>query len=434
MREGLTINERGSLVFGGWDVSELSERFGTPLYVLSEEAVRGRCAQIRESFLRRWENVSAVYAGKAFLTLAMCRIVQFEGLGLDLVSGGELYVARSAGFPLKNAFLHGNGKTVEELSTALSAGVGRIVVDGLSELEALEEAAASAKKRADILLRVSPGVDPRTHRHIITGHAGSKFGFPAAGDLLGEAVERAMSSDRVRLRGFHFHIGSQIFENDSHVMSVEILTDLMAGFRRDLGLVTEELNMGGGFGVDFSLEGRTPRIEEFTDPMMSCLEESCRSHGMDRPHVTIEPGRWIVSEAGITLYSVQTVKRVGDMTYAAVDGGMADNPRPSLYGAKYRAVAAGRMNDDPTETVTLAGKCCESGDILVEGMRTPPLERGDLVAVLNTGAYNFSMASNYNRLPRPAVVLASEGRADVIVARQSYEDLLLGESIPDHLA
>ncbi len=434
MHGRLKINEQGCFVFGGWDVSELAGRFGTPLYVLSEEAIRSRCAELKETFMDRWQDVSAVYAGKAFLTLAMCRIIQSEGLGLDLVSGGELFVARAAGFPLKKAFLHGNGKTVEELSLALSAGVGRIVVDSLSELEALEREAASLNMVASILLRVSPGVDPHTHKHIITGHSGSKFGFPVAGESLNEAVGRAIRSENISLKGFHFHIGSQIFEKDSHVMAVEIITRRMAKFSRDFGLVTEELNMGGGFGVDFSPEGRTPRIEEFTDPMMNCLEDCCRSHGIKRPFVTIEPGRWIVSEAGVTLYSVQTVKKVGGLVYVAVDGGMTDNPRPALYGAKYSAVAACRMNEEATEKVTLAGKCCESGDILVEGMATPSLDRGDLVAVLNTGAYNFSMASNYNRLPRPAVVLVSNDRADVIVARQSYDDLIQGESIPDHLA
>ncbi|OPZ36500.1 MAG: Diaminopimelate decarboxylase [Synergistetes bacterium ADurb.BinA166] len=434
MGDWLAVNEKGRLVLEGWDSVELAGRFGTPLYVLSEGAIRRRCGELRETFIDRWENASAVYAGKAFLTLAMCRIVQSEGLGLDLVSGGELFTASAAGFPLDRALLHGNGKTGEELALALASGVGRIVVDSLSELETLEEVASSSGRTASVLLRVSPGVDPHTHRYIVTGHTGSKFGFPVAGDSLREAVRRAMGSSRVRLKGFHFHIGSQIFEKDSHVMSVDILTGAMAEFRRDLGLVTEELNMGGGFGVDFTQEGRTPRIEEFTDAMMARLSDRCLDLGMERPRVVIEPGRWIVSEAGVTLYSVQTVKRLdGGLTYVAVDGGMSDNPRPSLYGAKYRAVAAGSMKEEATEVVTLAGKCCESGDILVEGMRTPPLSRGDIVAVLNTGAYTFSMASNYNRIPRPAAVLVSPGRADVIAERQTYDDVLRWDRIPEHL-
>ena len=428
------VHEKKHFQFGGWDTVELAGRFGTPLYVVSERMIRERCGAVRETFLNRWENVFAVYAGKAFLPLAMCKIVQSEGLGLDLVSGGELYTALAAGVPPENTFFHGNGKTREELRFALSAGVGRIVVDGMSELETLEEEAAAAGKQPSILFRVAPGVDAHTHKYILTGHTGSKFGFPLSGDSLKEAVRRACASERLRLKGFHFHIGSQIFENTSHVMAVEIMTQTMAGFKRELGFVTEELNMGGGYGVEFSPDGETPRIDSFTDAMMGALEEKCRTAGISRPRVIIEPGRWIVSEAGITLYTVQAIKAIdGIVTYASVDGGMTDNPRPSLYGAKYWAVAAGKMDLEASDTVTVAGRCCESGDILIENLKTPPLERGDLLAVLNTGAYTFSMASNYNRLPRPAVVLVSEGRADVIVPRQSYEDLLRGEVLPDHL-
>ena len=428
------VNEKGHFLFGGWDTVELAERFGTPLYVISEEMIRDRCRTVRETFLNRWENVFAVYAGKAFLPLAMCRIVQSEGLGLDLVSGGELHTALAAGFPTEKTFFHGNSKTRDELCFALSSGVGRIVVDSLSELEILEEEAAAAGKKPAILFRVAPGVDAHTHKYILTGHTGSKFGFPLAGNSLNMAVRRASASEHVCLKGFHFHIGSQIFENTSHIMAVEIMVRAIAGFKREIGFVTEELNMGGGYGVEFAPEGKTPRIDAFTDAMMRALEEECRSAGVDRPRVIIEPGRWIVSEAGITLYTVQTMKNIeGIVTYASVDGGMTDNPRPSLYGAKYWAVPAGKMDRETSDTVTVAGRCCESGDILIENLKTPPLERGDLLAVLNTGAYTFSMASNYNRIPRPAVVLVSDGKADVIVPRQSYDDLIRGETLPEHL-
>ncbi len=431
---GRIENIKGHFHFGGWDTAELADLFGTPLYVLSEDILRERCRAVREDFLDRWESTAAVYAGKAFLPLAMARIIQSEGLGLDLVSGGELYTARMAGFPLSRTILHGNSKTREELEAALDGGVGRIVVDSLSELETLEKIAEEKDKRQSILLRVSPGVDAHTHKYILTGHTGSKFGFPLLGNSLREAVVRAMRSERIILRGFHFHIGSQIFENTSHVRAVEIVVSTMAAFRRDLGLVTDELNMGGGFGVDFDPEGRTPSVRSFTDPMMEALEEGCRREGLPRPRVVIEPGRWIVSEAGITLYRVQSLKTIdGMVTYAGVDGGMTDNPRPALYGAKYWGVAAEKLDQEATETVTVAGKCCESGDILIEGLKVPPLSVGDLLAVLNTGAYTFSMASNYNRTPRPGVVLVSPGRADVIVERQTFEDLVRGEKIPDHL-
>lgn len=421
-------------IYGGWDTVELAGRFGTPLYVLSEEKIRERCRAVRKMFLERWDNVSAVYAGKAFLPLAMCGIIHSEGLGLDLVSGGELFTASAAGFPLEKTFFHGNSKTREEIRFAISSGVGRIVVDGLSELETLEEEAAVSGRKVSILFRVTPGVDAHTHKYILTGHTGSKFGFPLAGDSLKDAVRQVMHSAHICLKGFHFHIGSQIFENTSHLLAVDIMVNSIAGFFRELGFVTEELNMGGGYGVEFDPEGRSPAIEMFTDAMMRRLEEGCRAAGVTRPRVVIEPGRWIVSEAGITLYTVQTIKKIdGVITYAGVDGGMTDNPRPSLYGARYWAVAAGKMGQEASTVVTVAGKCCESGDILIEGLKTPALERGDVLAVLNTGAYTFSMASNYNRIPRPAVVLVGEGRAEIIVERQTYEDLLRGERIPEHL-
>lgn len=432
--EGQGQGRERHLRFGGWDTVELAERFSTPLYVLSEDAVRNRCRSVREMFMDRYDGAFAVYAGKAFLTMSMCRIIQSEGLGLDLVSGGELFTAQQAGFPLDRAFLHGNAKTEDELAYALQAGVGRIVVDSRSELETLGELARDMGRRAAILLRIAPGVDAHTHKYIRTGHTGSKFGFPLIGDDLRDAVRLCMTSESLDLRGIHFHIGSQIFESTAHVMAVDILMDLLAGLARDLGFQAGEANLGGGFGVDLLDEGKSPEIASFTDPMMDHLAARCREAGLPRPRVTIEPGRWIVSDAGITLYRVQTVKRVGDLvTYVGVDGGMTDNPRPSLYGAKYRAVVANRMDQETTETVTVVGKCCESGDVLVEGLRTPHLERGDLIAVSSTGAYTFSMASNYNRTPRPAVVLVSEGRADVIAERQSYEDLIRGERIPGHL-
>jgi len=432
--EQVKANEKGHFLFGGWDVAELAKKFGTPLYVLSEDMIRARCRAVKASFMDKWENALAVYAGKAFLPLAMCRIIESEGLGIDVVSGGELHTAKAAGFPMEKVFFHGNSKTREEIRYALESGVGRIVVDGISEFETLEEEASSLGRKASILFRVSPGVDAHTHKYILTGHTGSKFGISLVGNDLQDAVRRAMRSEIVSLRGFHFHIGSQIFENTSHVMAVDVLVKTLAGLAADPGFTAEELNMGGGYGVEFDPSRKSPEIGMFTDAMMERLAEGCASAGIPRPRVIIEPGRWIVSEAGVTLYTVQTVKPIsGIVTYVSVDGGMTDNPRPSLYGAKYWAVAAEKMNEDPSETVTIAGKCCESGDVIAENLKVPPLRRGDLVAVLNTGAYTFSMASNYNRIPRPAVVLVSPGKADVIVERQTYDDLLRWERIPEHL-
>lgn len=433
MAERGTVKQK-NFFFGGWDVEELAEMFGTPLYVYSEEAVRSRCKEARETFMRRPHGALAVYAGKAFLPMAMCRIVASEGLGLDVVSGGELHTAVLADFPMEKVFFHGNSKTGEEISYAIRAGVGRIVADGPSELERIEKAAGKAGRRVNVLLRITPEVDAHTHKYIMTGQAGSKFGFPISEGILAETVEKCMKSEYLSLKGFHFHIGSQIFENESHVMSVGILIKIMASLAREKGFVTEELNMGGGFGVEFDPKKKSPSLASFTDSMLEALEAGCRSEGIPVPGAFIEPGRWIVSEAGITLYTVQEIKTTGGITYAAVDGGMTDNPRPALYGARYYAVVPGKADLAATETVTVAGKCCESGDILIEGLKTPPLERGDLIAVLNTGAYTFSMASNYNRIPRPAAVLVSPGRADIIAERQTWDDLVRWDRIPDHLS
>ncbi len=426
------VNESGHFLFGGWDVTELAERFGTPLYVLSEEAVRARCRAVRESFMDRWENSLAVYAGKAFLPMAMCRIIASEGLGLDVVSGGELHTAKSAGFPMEKVFFHGNSKTAEELRFALDAGVGRIVVDGTSELDALEEIARNGGKRADIL-SVSPREWTPTPTNISLRATRAPSRLSLLGNSLRTAVRRAMNSDCLSLRGFHFHIGSQIFENTSHVMAVGIVVKTIAEFSRDLGFTTMELNMGGGYGVEFDPEGKTPPISSFTDAMMEALAAGCAAEGIPVPRVIIEPGRWVVSEAGVTLYTVQTVKTIdGMVTYAGVDGGMTDNPRPACTERSTGLLPRARWTG-ATETVTVAGKCCESGDVLIEGLKVPPLERGDLLAVLNTGAYTFSMASNYNRIPRPAAVLVSPGRADVIAERQTYDDVLRWDRIPEHL-
>ena len=429
------------LMWSNVDCVELARMYGTPLYVMDEVVIRARCAEIRETFLEKWPNTSACYASKAFLTTAMARIIEQEGLSLDIASGGELYTALAAKFPASRIEMHGSAKSEDELRAALSYGVGRIMVDGQMELELLAQLAAKTGKRPEILIRVTPGVKPDTHSHIVTGHKGSKFGLPIDGDILENAVSFALNSSSLVLRGFHFHVGSQIFKNDTHVESVKRVVELMERLKNKLGFETTELNFGGGFGVGRIPENAPSHMQRephlplalFTDPMMEALTEACRARGLKRPAVCIEPGRWVVAEAGITLYRVDTIKRLPDMTFVGVDGGMPDNPRPSLYQAVYEAVIANKASLPVTEKVTIAGKCCETGDILIESIALPDVERGDVIAVFNTGAYNFSMASNYNRLARPAVVLVNDGRADVIVARQSPDDLLLGDRIPDHM-
>jgi len=427
------------LMWGSVDCVELASMYGTPLYVVDEAVIRSRCAEVRETFLNKWPNTSACYAGKAFLTTAMAKIIEQEGLGLDVVSGGELVTALAADFPTSQIAMHGNAKSEQELRAALSHGVGRVIVDGQMELELLDKLAAEADKQQSILIRVAPGVVPHTHPHIVTGHRGSKFGLPIEGGILESAAAFAAASPNLVLRGFHFHIGSQIFENDFHVESVRRVVALMERMKRKLGFETEELNFGGGFGV-----GKTPEkapipgephlsLAFFTDPMMETLSTECLSRGLARPSVCIEPGRWIVAEAGITLYKIETIKRLPDVTYVCVDGGMPDNPRPSLYQAAYEGVIANKVGLPDSEKVTIAGKCCETGDILIESLALPTVERGDILAVFNTGAYNFSMASNYNRLTRPSVVLVNDGRADEIVERRTEADLLKGERIPNRM-
>lgn len=421
------------LFWGGVDCVELARTYGTPLYVLDESMIRARCAEIRKDFLDRWPATFACYASKAFLTLGMAELVRQEGLGLDVVSGGELYLALKAGFPPERLELHGNAKSKSELKAALAHGVGRIMVDGQMELEVLAELAQAEGLRPSVLLRVSPGVNPNTHAHITTGHRGSKFGLPLEGDYLREAVQFAMKCPFLSLKGFHFHIGSQIFDNAAHVESVRRVVLLAEELKQLFGFKTEELNFGGGFGARISPEEEHVPLRSFTDAMMQTLTEECASKKLDRPAVTIEPGRWLVSEAGITLYTVETIKRLPEVVYVGVDGGMPDNPRPALYQAEYKAVLANKYDSLADERVAVAGKCCETGDVLVESVMLPSAERGDILAVFNTGAYNFSMASNYNRLPRPAMVWVNQGKSELGVARQNYDDLLLGDRIPGSL-
>jgi diaminopimelate decarboxylase len=408
---------------------------------MDESLIRARCGEIRLAFLEKWPRTTACYASKAFLTKTMARIICQEDLGLDVVSEGELHTALSAGFPPSRIELHGSAKSEQELRAAIFAGVGRIIVDGVMELEILSALAAEVGRRVDISIRIAPGVTPHTHSHMVTGHTGSKFGLPVEGGLLENAVKFALASPHLTLKGFHFHVGSQIFENFSHVEAIKRVAALAEKLKTRLGFEVEELNLGGGFGVgrlpDLP-DGRAPRephvpIGLFTDAMMENLMKECASRGLTRPSVVIEPGRWIVAEAGITLYTVETVKRLPSVTYAGVDGGMPDNPRPALYQALYEGAIANKIDAPVVEKVSIAGKCCETGDILIESIALPPVERRDIVAIFNTGAYNFSMASNYNRLPRPAVVLVKDGRADVIAARQTHDDLLRGDNIPERM-
>ncbi|TCO67734.1 diaminopimelate decarboxylase [Marinisporobacter balticus] len=414
--------------FGGCDTIELAKKYGTPLYVMNEEHINERCQEIRDDFLNKYENTKAVYASKAFLTMKMCKIIEREGLGIDVVSGGELYTAIKADFPMEKIIFHGNNKTLDEIEIAVKNNVGRIVVDNLYELELLNSVAQAFGKNVEILFRITPGVDSHTHKYISTGQVDSKFGIPLKGDIINEAVKKAMDLSNIMLMGFHFHVGSQLFDHSSHIKAVKILVKLMDDMKKKTGFVTRELNTGGGFGIYYKKGDEPKPLTYFTDAIMETIIDECKTYGLLIPLVIIEPGRWIVGEAGITLYTVGAIKEIPDVrTYVGVDGGIPDNPRPALYGAKYDVVVANKMDQEKDEVVTIAGKCCESGDILRYDLEVPKLHSGDILAFKSTGAYNYSMSSNYNKIPRPAVVMVCNGEDQLMVRRETYEDLLKNE-------
>lgn len=420
----LGTNEKGNLSVGGCDCVELVKQYGTPLYVMDEGEIRGRCREIRENHIDKY-NGFAVYASKAFLNKEMCRIIHSEGLGLDVVSGGELFTAAAVDFPMEKIIFHGNNKSYEELEMAVDFGVGRIVIDNFFELENLNQIAIKKGKSVQVMLRISPGIDGHTHEFIQTGNLDSKFGFPLVGEVAFEAVERTLKYDNLKLAGLHSHIGSQLQENE--VYELEII--LMARFAKEifdkLGYVTDELDVGGGFGIYYSDTDCRKDIRFFTEAINNRVAKEFQKNNLVKPMVIIEPGRWLVGEAGITLYTIGAIKNIeGVRKYVSVDGGMTDNLRPPLYDAKYSAVIANKKVNDTKEVVTIAGRCCESGDVLIRDIELPQISSGDILAVLSTGAYNYSMASNYNRLPKPGVIMIKNGAARIIVKKETYEDLI----------
>ncbi len=414
--------------FDGCDTVELAKTYGTPLYVLSGRMIRENLRELRSVFLDRWPGSSAAYAGKALQTLDLLRILASEGMGLDAVSGGELYAASRAGFPMERVLFHGNNKSGAELRLALELGVGRVVVDNPDEMALLDAIAGESGRRVPVLARVTPGVDSHTHRHISTGQLDSKFGMGLRPDARDGWLGALASSRWLEPRGFHFHVGSQISGPGSHRLALEATVGLMAHAGDAFGLLTPELNMGGGFGVRYTEADAPAALGDFTDALMGDLHRLCGDAGLPVPAVTIEPGRWLVAAAGITLYTVGSRKEIpGVRSYVSVDGGMTDNPRPALYDARYEATVADRHDSPRDRVVTVAGKCCESGDILIRDIALQDPRPGDTLAVLVTGAYNHSMASTYNRTPRPAMVLTDSGRHRLSVRRETWEDLLSRE-------
>ena len=432
-RETLKIKENGHLEIGGADCVELAARFGTPLYVLDEEYIRSVCRGYTRLLTDKYPNSKIVYASKAFSSLEIYPIVHSEGLGADVVSGGELYTARKAGMPASEMYFHGNNKSAAELEFAVREGVHAVVTDSFYEIDLLDEIARKQNKKQGVLVRVNPGIDAHTHRFIQTTRPDSKFGFSIADGAALNVLQTIAKKENLDFLGLHCHIGSQIFELKPFALAVDKMTDFIVQAAQ-CGIKVRELNMGGGYGVTYTAEDKPLQPWEYVDAIVEKLSECVREKRIDAPKLILEPGRSIVGEAGITLYTVGAIKEIeGIKKYIAVDGGMFENPRYALYQSKYDAVLANRALDAPCETVTVAGKCCESGDMLIENICLPKAKSGDLLAVFTTGAYHYSMASNYNRNPVPPVVLVNRGESEYIVKPQSYEDMLAREVIPARL-
>lgn len=422
----LGLNKLGHLTIGGCDTVALAQTYGTPLYVMDEDEIRRACASYRSSIERYYDGRGLVtYASKAFCCKAACKIAAEEGLGLDVVSGGELYTAISAGFPAERIFFHGNNKTVQELTEALAYGIGQIVVDNFDELETLNQLALSRGEPANILFRIKPGIDAHTHDFVRTGQIDSKFGLALETGEAMQAVRAAVSMQGVRLRGVHCHIGSQIFDIEPFEHAAEVMLGFIADVRDQTGCELEILDLGGGFGIKYLPEHDPVEYDRYMQRVARTVRRVSQARGIKTPFIVIEPGRSIAGPAGVTLYTAGAVKEIpGVRTYVSIDGGMCDNPRYILYRSEYEAMVANKASQPKTRTVTLAGKCCESGDLIGEGMQIQEIHPGDIIAVLATGAYNYSMSSNYNRIPRPPVVMLRGGQARVVVKRETYEDLV----------
>ncbi|AWP28446.1 diaminopimelate decarboxylase [Paenibacillus sp. Cedars] len=429
------INDQGHLEIGGCDTSDLKAQYGTPLYIVDEQSVRNRCREYIEAFNASGLKFQVAYASKAFCVMAMCRLADEEGMSLDVVSDGELYTALQAGFPAERIHFHGNNKTPEEIEMALDAHIGCFVVDNVIELHMLQAIAAEKNRTVNILLRVTPGVEAHTHEYISTGQTDSKFGFDIGNGSAYEAVKLAEAQGNINLMGIHSHIGSQIFEVEGFQMAVQRVAEFAFSVKEGLGVVFKVVNLGGGFGIRY-VDGDTPlQVSQYVKAITDAVKTHFAGLGSELPEIWVEPGRSIVGDAGTTLYTVGTSKDIpGVRKYVAVDGGMTDNPRPALYESKYEAVLANRANDKVEETVSIAGKCCESGDMLIWDLDLPKVETGDLLAVSCTGAYNYSMASNYNRIRKPAVVFVKDGQSNLVVRRESLADIISNDIVPANVA
>lgn len=428
----LKTNDNGNLSIGGCDLTELAEKYGTPLYVLDEETIRAVCRDYKKAF-SKYKKVRMMYASKALCTMGTSVLISSEGFGFDVVSGGEIYTLHKAGIDMSNVLFNGNNKSIDELNLALDMGVGRISVDNFLELSLLNELAKSKNLVANILLRITPGIECHTHEYIQTGHLDSKFGFDLT--QIDEAVDLILNTySNLKLHGLHAHIGSQIFETKVYHDEIEILIKELSRLDEKFNLKLDEINIGGGLGVKYTEKDVPPSTYEIADVIINSLNENIQKYKIEPPTVFLEPGRSVISTAGVTLYTLGSSKQVPHgKKYVAVDGGMADNIRPAMYEAEYIAQIANKPDFELSQNVTIAGRFCESGDILIKDINLPEIEEGDILCVFNTGAYNYSMASNYNRVQKPAMVLVNNSQSDIIVNRETLEDLISKDIVPDRL-
>ena len=429
----ITLKREKNLTIGGCDMVDLAQKYGTPLYVVDEQTIRSICKDYKKAF-SKYEKTNMMYASKALCNSAVSRIIASEGFGFDVVSGGEIYTLYKAGIDMSKVLFNGNNKTPEEIELAIKYGVGRFSIDNFHEVNLISEISKKYNKTVNALLRITPGIECHTHKYIQTGQLDCKFGFDLS--QIDSIIEHILDIDKnINIRGLHAHIGSQIFETKCYYDEVEVLVKEIARIEEKFGIKLDEMNIGGGLGVKYVESDNPPSVQEIADVIIKSLTENIEKYKINKPTIYLEPGRSIISTSGVTLYTVGSSKQVPNMTkYISVDGGMADNPRPSMYQAEYLAELVTSHSERDTEVVTIAGKFCESGDILINGIELPRLNAGDVLCVYNTGAYNYSMASNYNRAVKPAMVLVNNCQSDIIVYRETLEDLVSHDVIPDRLA
>ncbi|WP_204439159.1 diaminopimelate decarboxylase [Amphibacillus cookii] len=419
------INEKGHLTIGGIDTTYLAKKYGTPLFVYDVDKIRANARAFVNGFKNLGVTAQVAYASKAFSSIAMLQVAKQEGLSLDVVSQGELYTALEANFPVDKIHMHGNNKSVDELEMAIKNKIGCIVVDNFHEIELLDHLLTVHDQEIDVLLRVTPGIEAHTHDYILTGNEDSKFGFDLTNGQADKAFKLVNQNKRIQMKGLHCHIGSQIFETDGFIMAVRRLFDALAQWKENENYQPKVLNLGGGFGIQYTEEDQPLALDQYVTALVDEITIQTKQHEMNFPEIWIEPGRAIVGNTALTLYQVGSKKEIpGVRNYVSIDGGMTDNIRPALYHAKYEATIANKVNHAKTYKASIAGKCCESGDMLIWDILLPEVEAGDILAVFSTGAYGYSMSSHYNRFPKSAVVFVENGHDQLVMQRESYQDLI----------